>query len=298
MHTLQSINVQNVVKKTRFKRKAQRTVFTTFGNISFQSPQFYCSKCKSYYWPYDTALNLRKGKYQYDFQLVLSKLAANQTFEETSQRIAEIYGYEISQDTVYELTNEYADDVRLTEIIPTREEIKKVVEAATKGKRRRPILVFAVDGAMAPIRTGKGKPNVWKEVKGIRIYLLDNKKIVHLISWHQIANKEQFREFLANLKEEDLFPMDKIRMCCIADGAEWIWDTVVEFFPDCRRILDYYHCTEHLHRFASLKYRDEVAAKEWVEQTKIRLFHNNVRQVISGLKRMKCSHEVKKKGTT
>lgn len=65
-------------------------------------------------------------------------------------------------------------------------------------------------------------------------------------------------------------------------------DCVKEYFPECRQVLDYCHCSEHLFDFAKIHFNNRDKANEWIEQTKIRLFHNNANHVISGLKRMKC----------
>jgi len=277
--------------KTQYKRKRIRKLYTTFGTIIINCPQFYCSKCRAYYSPYELALNLRSAPYQYDIQRIVAKLAAKQTFDETAKTIADIFGYNISADSVHKLTNEYANDVKLTEIIPTKNEIEKIIDELSKKQHRRPILVFAIDAARAPIRTEKNMPNEWKDVKGVRIYLLDKDHFIHLISWHQIAQKEQFQKFMEQIKNENLFPENKVRICCIADGASWIWDIVNNCFPNAQQVLDYFHCTQHLYKFASLKFPDEIKAKEWVDMTKVRLFHNQGKQIISGLKRMKCDNE-------
>jgi hypothetical protein len=164
-----------------------------------------------------------------------------------------------------------------------------IVELIAKGQHRRPVFVFATDGAMAPIRTEpRDTPHCWKEVRGIRGYLVDKDHIAHVLSWHQISSKQEFREYLFEIKDKGIIPLDKVRLCCIGDGAQWIWDLVQEIFPECREVLDYYHCAEHLHKFA-VSHFSAGKVKEWEEASKVRLFHNDATQVIAGLKRMKCS---------
>jgi hypothetical protein len=49
-----------------------------------------------------------------------------------------------------------------------------------------------------------------------------------------------------------------------ADGAEWIWNLVNDYFPDSIQILDWYHATQHLAQAASALYpADEDRAKRW-----------------------------------
>lgn len=270
------------------KYTQSRELITTIGTLTLDCPYCYCPSCKTCHSPYENALNLRPGKYQHDVQKVAARMASSETFEEAAEMLNEIYGFGISPDTVHALANELAEDVTLTEIIPTTEEVLEVVDSIGRDKHRRPVFVFAADGAMAPIRTEIPRsPNCWKEVRGIRGYLLDDDHIAHVLSWHQISSKQEFLAYLHEIRSKNILPLDKIRLCFVGDGAQWIWDCVRQVFPECREVLDYYHCSEHLHKFANSHFGDGKG-KEWVEATKARLFANNAAHVIAGLKRMKC----------
>jgi len=267
----------------------RRECVTTIGTITINCPYYVCPKCKAVHTPYEDTLNLRDGKYQYDMQKIAALFGAKETFEEAAEMMNEIYRFDISADTVHKLTNQVASEISLAEITPTAEEVAQIIEYISEDSYRRPVLVFSADGAMVPIRTEeKGQPHCWREAKGIRGYLLDKDKVVHLLSWHQISNINEFREFLAELREQDIIPLDKVRLCFVGDGAKWIWDCVKEYFPECRQVLDYYHCSEHLHDFAKIHFSETEKARSWIEQTKVRLFHNNAAHVIAGLNRMKC----------
>ena len=193
--------------------------------MSFDCPYLFCPQCKACHAPYEDILNLRPGKYQYEVQKVAALLSSKDTYEESADMLNEIYRFGISPDTVHHLAGEVASRVNMVEIIPSSDEIRKIVEQISSKQHRKPIFVFAADGAMAPIRTEeKGVANCWKEVKGIRGYLLDKKQIVHLFSWHQISDKAEFASYLQHIKEQGLIPLDKVRLCFIGDGAGWIWE--------------------------------------------------------------------------
>jgi len=72
----------------------------------------------------------------------------------------------------------------------------------------------------------------------------------------------------------------------IGDGAEWIWKHVQALFPHARQVLDYYHCSEYLHKVAKAQYSNSAPAQEWVEATLTRLYMGKVGQVLGGLRRM------------
>ena len=56
----------------------------------------------------------------------------------------------------------------------------------------------------------------------------------------------------------------------MADGAKWIWNWIEEYYPNSTRILDFYHCKEHLCSFAKEYFpRDE--SDLWLEKCMERL---------------------------
>jgi len=155
----------------------------------------------------------------------------------------------------------------------------------------RPVLVVASDGAHVPTRP-KAKRNEkkgqgrWQEAKGFRIYLLGKDRIVHVASWHQIQNEEQFGEDLSFVASR--ISQDNLRIGLLGDGADWLWKHMVSCFPKGRQILDYFHCAEHIHKVAKLQYGEKSQkCLEWVESTITRLFYAEVDNVIWGLQRMK-----------
>ena len=112
----------------------------------------------------------------------------------------------------------------------------------------------------SPRQRAGGGP--WRDAKGFRFYLLDGDRIVHVLSWHQVQNDEQLGEALKQIKEAGWIPEEQVRLCVICDGAEWIWKHVQALFPRARQVLDYYHCTQYLHRVAKAHYGASVQAVE------------------------------------
>jgi hypothetical protein len=51
--------------------------------------------------------------------------------------------------------------------------------------------------------------------------------------------------------------------------------------------LDFYHCSEYIHAVAHWQYGEKTKrAQEWIEATFTRLFHNDIENVINGMKIM------------
>ena len=57
-------------------------------------------------------------------------------------------------------------------------------------------------------------------------------------------------------------------------------------FPNACQVLDYYHCSEYLHKVAKAQYGQTFQALEWVEATLTRLYMGQVGTVLGGLRRM------------
>ncbi|SRR5712692_806355 len=147
-------------------------------------------------------------------------------------------------------------------------------------------------GSRAGRKTHRAKCARWqgqgREAKGFRCYLLDDARIVHLLSWHQIQSDEELLTALKQVKDAGLIPAERVRLGVVADGAPWIWSGVAQLFPSAQEILDYYHCSQHVHAVAELHNgTGAAAALEWVEATMARLFAGETDGVIWGLQRMR-----------
>lgn len=285
----------NCNRQTKAKsEKVKRDIDTLIGPVTLYRPYFYCKPCGFGFYPLDNALGLSNRKIQSDIQELEAWLAAEMPYETASETLERCAGVKLSNHHAHDVVNEIADDIHLLDICPDKAHIQDKIDVLSEGKFRRPVLMIGIDGAHAPTRhepsprKGKRGKGEWKEVKGFRMYLLDNKKMVHLISWHQIKSDKELANDLLEIKQAGLIPEDKVRICVIGDGAPWIWNRAKEIYPDAKKVLDYYHCSEYLHDLANAQYgKNSQKAREWVEATLTRLFLNKADKIIAGIKRMK-----------
>jgi len=281
-----------------------RTLDTLLGSVQVSRPYFYCTACQHGVSPLDDALGLAEGRKQFDVQKAAAKLAAEVPYDTAQELFAELTGVPLSTERLHALTNAVANGVGVLDVAPTQEEIMAKIAAVAAGRRWRPILVLAIDGADVPTRpeTAKGRrrgrkrqrakrarwTGQWREAKGFRFYLVDDDRIVHLLSWHQIQDDEALFAALQAVKEAGLIPEELVRLGVLADGARWIWNRVKVLFPTAEEILDYYHWAERVHKLAEVQYGDHPEkALEWVEATMARLFAGEVDGGIWGLQRLR-----------
>ena len=288
-----------------WNKKARRTVQSLGGRLDLYRPYFYCKDCNHGFYPLDAALGLAPSPKQYDIQDLEAWLSSELPFKTAAEAFKRCTGDSLSADHMFETANRVGNHLDILDVCPSKDEILQKIDELSKGKFRRPVMMLAVDGAHTPTRPepspwkgerGKGE---YKEVKGLRLYLIDADRIVHLISWHQVQDEEEFAQGLLKIREAGLIPEDKVRLSIIGDGAPWIWIKPLEIFPKAKQVLDFYHCSEYIHAVANVQYgKGTKQAREWVEATFTRLFHNNVEEVICGLKNMQpASSEAEEKIT-
>ena len=284
-----------------------RTVETMVGRVRLERPYFYCRVCKVGVYPLDQALGLTPGRTQLDVQKAAARLVVETAYDEAQALFHDLTGVHLGSERMHTLTNRVTEGLSVLDIAPSQEQIDERIAQVAAGKWRRPVVVLGIDGAFAPTRpeSARGRrpgqrrqrarrpqwKGQWREVKGFRFYLIDGGRIVHLISWHQIQNEAELGEALKEVKEANLIPEDRVRLCVVCDGASWIWEHVESLFSRARQVLDYYHGSDYLHRMAKAQYGDTQRAHEWVEATLTRLYLGKISAVLGGLGRMQATSE-------
>ena len=277
-------------KRCKKRRGNVKEMVTMQGPSVLKRPWFYCVDCSYGFSPLDKVLEISRKKHQFDIQKKATKTTAEVPFSCGSDLFTDLAGQPLSDHFMHDTFERVGAHVCLEDVTPSKEEIAKRCREAT-GDSWRPVLVVAADGAHVPTRA-KAKRNEkrgtgrWQEAKGFRIYLLGQNRIIHLASWHQIQNEEQFGKDLTVVSSR--IPQEQLRIGLLGDGAEWLWKHMTHCFPKGRQVLDYYHCVEHIHKVAKVQYgENSQQALEWVESTVCRLFFAEVNSVIGGLRRMK-----------
>ena len=280
-----------------------RMVETMVGPVALERPYFYCRACRLGLSPLDDALGLVAGCKQLDMQHAAVQLVTEVPYDTAQSLFGDLTGMHFGSERMHTVTNQVAEGLTVVDVAPSRQEIERRIASVAAGHWRRPVLVLGIDGAYVPTRPDsarepcKGRRGTraqrarwrgqWRDAKGFRFYLLDGERIVHVLSWHQVQNDEQLGAALKQIKEAGVIPEEQVRLCVVCDGAEWIWKHVQALFPQARQVLDYYHCTQYLHRVAKAHYGSSVHAVEWVEATMTRLYLGQVGVVLAGLKRMR-----------
>src|SRR5918998_1481843 len=243
-----------------------RTVRTLVGDLNLERPYFYCRYCRAGTYPLDAVLGLSSGQIQLDVQQAAADLATEMPYETAATMLGRLSGIWVSSERLHTLTNQVARGLSVLDVAPSRAKIDQRVAQVAAGRFGRAVLGLGIDGAYVPSRpeSARGRRpgqaryrarralwrHAWYEAKGFRFYLLDDDRIVHVLSWHQVQSEDDLGKALKQLKDADLIPEETVRLCVIGDGADWIWKHVQALFPGAYQVLDYYHCSQYLHRVA------------------------------------------------
>jgi len=284
-----------------------RTVETMVGPVQLERPYFYCRLCHVGCYPFDVALGVVTGCKQLDIQKAVVHLSTEVPYDTAQSLWRDLTGISCGSERMHSVTNQVGAKLTVVDAAPSREEILRRIASVSAGRFRRPVLVLGIDGAYVPTRPDSAREpqegsrhtrakrarwrGQWRDAKGVRFYLLDGERIVHVLSWHQVQNEEQLGEALKQIKEAGLIPEAQVRLCVVCDGAEWIWKHVQALFPQARQVLDYSHCAQYLQRVAKAHYGASVQAVEWVEATMTRLSLGKVGLVLGGLRRMQAQSD-------
>jgi hypothetical protein len=272
------------------RRLDSKTCSTLQGEFVLERPYFYCQKCCWSSHPLDIALGLSRRRHQYDVQEQVTLLAADLPYEAGADHFSRLTGIEVGNHFAFDTLTAVAAYAGPERVVPPREEIASRVETAIKAGGN-PVLVVAIDGAHTPIRPPGGRKHKrgkgeWKETKGVRLYLVsDDDRIIQVASWHRNGDTKDFAWDLKRIATR--IPDVEIPVAVVADGAPWIWALAKKQFPDARQVLDYYHCSQHVHAVANEQYPDPSVATAWAQATLARLSLGRVGVVIAGLRRMK-----------
>jgi hypothetical protein len=216
-----------------------------------------------------------------------------------SQLLEQLTGLRVGNACAHDTPTAVAQWATIELVIPDREEIeRRIALASGEDASKRPVLVVSSDGANGRTRPkarrkekrGKGQ---YKEIKGFRIYLLPpDDRVISIASWHEFQDSDTLGEALEVAASR--IPQEQVRVCLIGDGASWVWTEMVRRFPNAKKILDFYHCFEHLHVVARSPYGEGEKAwegRQWAERHMIRLCEGQSSSVIADLRRMEPRSE-------
>jgi hypothetical protein len=211
-------------------------------------------------------------------------LSGQATFGEASEILAEVGHIHVSSSTVWRQAQRWGEALKALEQqqadkvqhLPSREEI---TPGEAKSTER---MGVAMDGAKMYV-LGEG----WKEFKvGCVCEIVEQPTFVkETLEWEDIGHAVH-TTYVAHLGGPEVLGQKIWAEAhrrhwtqawdteVLGDGAPWIWNLADEHFYDSRRVVDWYHATEHLaHAAGALHGEDDSPLKQrWLKEHQQTLF--------------------------
>lgn len=266
-------------KMVSVKHNASTQVLSTLGHIPVTRDTVFCRRCHKGCGVLDKELEIygehRITKAMTETIAYVAQLVPS--FERASEAIKKLLKIEISPTQIQIISEEVGQKVFNKEMAEAKEAYEKPEESAPQEmprNRKDGKLYIMTDGLQVNTRVEDENGSTWKEMKLGPVFC-DKDVIERGDGSYTITNKEyvsyfgsasEFKKFVFAAAARAGYGKMK-EVVVIGDGAQWIWNTCEELFPDAVQILDYYHLSENTNNYAKLLYsEDEIGRKKWVNQ--------------------------------
>jgi hypothetical protein len=256
--------IEHEGREYRFVGYRTTTLHGLFGEVEYTRAYYYSSEeGGGGYFPLDEKLGIEK-RHTPGCQYFLSTFTGREAYEKSLEHFHEIFRPDrrqlISERKALDMDAELGG--RLEQL--RQEEIRQVFDEKGDLSKEAPIedrMAISVDATkvrewgqpeLRPDGT-KNWPTIWRDAKV---------GAVSSIGWDE-KRQEAFctaSSYVSGIEHADLFfkrltvemnrraaDLKKLRVVCLADGANWIWERFAEMAPEGSIfILDFYHACEHL----------------------------------------------------
>ncbi|MFC1714383.1 ISKra4 family transposase [Candidatus Poribacteria bacterium] len=248
------------------------------GKVEIYRAYYYCENCKSGVAPLDKQLGLEGKHHSIGVRKKVALEASSEPFAETSKRLKELIGIQISSKESQLESEELGQEVGIQEDELVEAFWSEQVDVEPEVTARR--FYITADGTI--VSTDEGG----KEVKIGSVYETPQTMngLANDIRYTGGFNKsEHFGKKLYVLAlRRGLRAAGEVIF--IGDGARWIWNIARYHFPEATQIVDFYHAAERLWSLGRAIYGEGAkACKDWARKRVKYLLKGQVELVISSL---------------
>jgi len=266
----------------RFVQHRPRDIHTLFGWIKIKRAYYHCRNCRKSLFPYDVASGLGTEQLSPGLAKACCLLAVDDSFEQVSRKIEQVFGQKVSSNTVERLTHQVGAVVlqQADEDLTNFQKNREIPKASVTPKR----LYIAADGTTVHEIDG------WHECKVGVISWDDERKVRKSCPVGRFDNSETFGWHLwlescrCGLRhaEEVIF---------LGDGAAWIRNERHKHFGRSTFIIDWYHASKHLWDCGKTLFGEGTEATDrWVEERLGLLWDGWTKKLLDDLKEQYKRH--------
>jgi hypothetical protein len=246
---------------------------TAAGKIRFSRVDFRCSQCTLGAFAADERVGI-SGRYSPQAQRLICLAGGSWSFDVASERLEELCGLSVSDNTIRELTQEHGAKMLAWQ--------RESFEAVQEFRQASGDIEFTTDGTSVNTTDG------WREMKLALFSKRHPGEPARPEEWEsRHLPKPHVRVAFAAIEKSDRFGsrwrpwcqrlgiLDPSRITVVADGAKWIWEETRNHLWESEGVLDVFHALEHLSDTAQLLYGEQTAeAERFREQGRALLLSN------------------------
>jgi hypothetical protein len=261
----------------KFVQHRARNIHTLFGWIELKRAYYNCRNCGAGLAPYDVTSGFGTEQISPGLARACCLLAVDDSFAQSSQKIEELFGQEVSERTVERVVHQVGSVVlreqnsRLESFFTDRQ----IHQAKTNPER----IYLAADGTTVHETDG------WHEVKVGSIYWEDRRfeRVGCYIG--RFDNSETFGWHLwmeacrCGVREAE-------EVVFLGDGASWIRNEHRKHFGRSTFIIDWYHASEHIWDCGKVLFGEgSEATEKWVKKRESWLWDGQTRKLLNDLQK-------------
>ena len=260
----------------KFIQHRNKDIHTLFGWIKVSRAYYHCPDCGKSIFPYDVASGLGSEQLSPGLAKACSLLAVDDSFEQTSRKLDELFGQKVSDTTIERVVQQVGSialqqqDQKLEDFSSSR----RFPESEAAPQR----LYVAADGTTVHETDG------WHETKIGVIYWENKRKERKSHYVGRFDNSETFGWHLwleacgCGLRRAD-------EVVFLGDGAGWIRNEKRRHFGRATFIIDWYHASEHVWDCGKVLFGEGTeAAEKWVEKRLDLLWDGWTKKLLDDLK--------------
>ena len=280
-----------------YRGRHEKTLESARGLLRLERAYYYCEGCQSGFCPRDRALGLTLSSLTPGVQRMTARAAAVGSFEESSGRLRELAGVEVSAKQVERVAEALGSEIAADE----RQSVEKTVPPA-------PTLYLGMDGTGVPMRAPELAGRMGKQTDGsaktreaklVTLWTAESRdqegkpirdpgSISYAAAIESAATLDtspELSDFAARVLREATRRSfaEATRRVVLGDGSPWIWNTASELFPDATQILDRFHAQEHLSAVGKILWGESEAGKTWIQQRYDELDEGHLRSLVGAL---------------
>jgi len=303
--------------KLEYQRMRSATLISVFGKIVYKRAYYAGCNCKKGKAPIDERYGLKPGSFSTGMARLMALAGIGFSFEESEKWLKEFLLFDISENSIRAETEELG----LLQDMEEEKEIEASQDEKALQKRAREIfevpkrLYGSIDAAKVRIepraKQGERAPEHedWRDMKigcfyeaepvpskqrsGRQREKADRDGTVSRTKNHRyfcdICHVDEFGKLVwaSGCKVKADFVPELIFVC---DGAVWIWDLIMHYYPNAKQIVDWFHAEEHLKKLADAALSAQEERQKWLTSTTEALWLGQVEEVVMSCQDLENKH--------